>query len=1134
MNANFPNAEYPWSSYTSPINIPEEADLYVPCMYTAVLNAMEEGIANLEANFSKDLPVHIADAFKQSTNILELMDKYKSIFIPYNWEGIDLNKINMEPVSPRIKGTLPDSIPGKKYFINPKKLASVKTELERLETYFLEPSDSPYASPMVVAPKATEPFIRICGDYQYINKFIELSKRYIKNVKLELEKIQRYAYFADMDMANAFHQIRISKFFSDLLTILTPWGAKRPKFLPEGVNIAPGILQMVVSEIFKEFDDWMIVIYDNFLVLANSYEDLYSKLELVFQRCVQLNLQLKLKKTFLGYQEVKFFGYICDGRTHSYRVDPSRAVDISLIKRPSSLKEMQSLLGHGQSFIPHCKNYAMRAAPLTELLKKTINWKDPDLWTAPRLKAFEDFKQMIQDAFSLYFPNYEWDFVLITDASIWGCAGILYQINSESGIWEPIAAVSHKFSPQAINWTTIDQEAFGNYYPVLKLQNFLLGKPFIMMTDHFNLLYIEKSIVPRIKRMHAFLAQFQFLIQHIPGKQNLVADYWSRVHTPSNLSDEAIDLLYSYICAFLPGEEGKDYVQRLFLTVHNTGLGHMGVRKTFAKLNDMFPGHGIPFEVVAEMVADCFYCQKLRTDLNSKLDKLVPEVKSLLQSDIRASIGLDVEEVTPEDINGNKYLFMIVVHRSKLVYAYPSKTKDTITAARALFIFFSLYGIYHEIMSDPGSEYTSGLIDQLTKWYGVGHKFSLVDRHESNGVEGTNKQLIRHLLFLVQDKRVINRWSDPEILCTVLHILNSNVSDETNCSAFQLHFGSDDLKYFKLPESYSISNEPAEYLKKLDSDLRALRQRSYEYMLKIKDKRTSVNKKNSINYYQPGDLILFDAFPDGAMKPSKLSIPYTGPFEVTQHKDNIVSCKHLNLGIAKEFHVSRVKTFYCNRNDPSQWKLALEIAKLDSDQYSIQNIESYYGNPLKRHTTYYLVKFADGDIIWKPYDKDLFDSEPFYNFVHNNVKFPQLYPLEFSNSVAQSHISELNKKLISVVFPNIHPTVKFYLDIRYFDNKGGWYCNLNLPELHSKTYVFECIYTEWGGINNDLNYKWIHFKIKLTNEYYKFNTYNVKVWGNRLLINKHNEILITKTVLNKYPQLLPDVPTTDDSIPNNN
>jgi hypothetical protein len=508
---------------------------------------MEAGPSVLEAEFQSDLPIHISESFKQSTNILELMQRYKSVFIPNNWRGIDLEIIGMEPISPRIKGTLPDKIPGKNYFINPKKMQSVQKELERLAGYFLEPSDSPYASPMVVAPKATDPFIRICGDYKYINQFIEFTKHFIKNVKVELEKIQRFTYFADMDMVNAFHQIRISKFFSDLLTILTPWGAKRPKFLPEGVNIAPGILQMVVSEIFKDLDDWMIVIYDNFLVLATSPEDLYQKLELVFQRCVQVNLQ-------------------------------------------------------------------------------------------------------------------------------------------------------------------------------------------------------------------------------------------------------------------------------------------------------------------------------------------------------------------------------------------------------------------------------------------------------------------------------------------------------------------------------------------------------------------------------------------------------------TNHKDNIVSCKHINLGIAKEFHVTTVKTFHCNRNDPKDWNMAMEIAKLDSDQYSIKDIVAYYGNPLKRYTTYYLVNFADGQSIWKQYDKDLFDSEPFYNFVHSNPRFPQLYPLEFTNTVAQSFISEFNKKLISKQFPLILPGVKFYLDIRYFDSLGGWYCNLDLPDLHSKTYVFECVYTFWGGSISEENHKWIHFKVKLTNETYKFNTYSVKAWGTHLILNKLHDINITRRLLTKYPQLLPEevVEDNNDNDTNNN
>jgi hypothetical protein len=37
---------------------------------------------------------------------------------------------------------------------------------QRMRTYFYVPSNSPIASPLVVAPKAAAPFIRHCGDYR--------------------------------------------------------------------------------------------------------------------------------------------------------------------------------------------------------------------------------------------------------------------------------------------------------------------------------------------------------------------------------------------------------------------------------------------------------------------------------------------------------------------------------------------------------------------------------------------------------------------------------------------------------------------------------------------------------------------------------------------------------------------------------------------------------------------------------------------------------------------------------------------------------------------------------------------------------------------------------------------------------
>ena len=125
----------------------------------------------------------------------------------------------MEPWHIVTKDDLPKEMVPKRYWVNPKLLDNAKKEVERLQTYFLEKSYSSRCSPMVVAPKATIPFIRICGDYRKINEYIKFFQAFIPNVQIELQKISKFKYFCDVDLANAFHQIPIDEFSSELLSI---------------------------------------------------------------------------------------------------------------------------------------------------------------------------------------------------------------------------------------------------------------------------------------------------------------------------------------------------------------------------------------------------------------------------------------------------------------------------------------------------------------------------------------------------------------------------------------------------------------------------------------------------------------------------------------------------------------------------------------------------------------------------------------------------------------------------------------------------------------------------------------------------------------------------------------------------
>jgi hypothetical protein len=110
-------------------------------------------------------------------------------------------------------------------------------------------------------------------------------------------------------------------------------------------------------------------------------------------------------------------------------------------------------------------------------------------------------------------------------------------------------------------------------------------------------------------------------------------------------------------------------------------------------------------------------------------------------------------------------------------------------------------------------------------------------------------------------------------------------------------------------------------------------------------------------------LVLFRLNPEGHL-PTKLTPRFEGPFIVERQYKNDVLCKHVILGTTKEFHVTRLKLFHGTIVEE-----ASEIAMLDQDQFRIDCILAYRGNPLTRTTMSFEVKFIDGSILWKPWDK---------------------------------------------------------------------------------------------------------------------------------------------------------------------
>jgi hypothetical protein len=112
---------------------------------------------------------HVHPDVVKHTPILELLEgKALQVFVPDSWEGIK----GVAPLKINFKPNMPDRLKPKTRYINPRLYEAAEKEFKRLRGYFYEESRSPWASCLVMAPKATYPFIRFCGDYVTINRYI--------------------------------------------------------------------------------------------------------------------------------------------------------------------------------------------------------------------------------------------------------------------------------------------------------------------------------------------------------------------------------------------------------------------------------------------------------------------------------------------------------------------------------------------------------------------------------------------------------------------------------------------------------------------------------------------------------------------------------------------------------------------------------------------------------------------------------------------------------------------------------------------------------------------------------------------------------------------------------------------------
>jgi RNase H-like domain found in reverse transcriptase/Reverse transcriptase (RNA-dependent DNA polymerase)/Integrase zinc binding domain len=481
----------------------------------------------LDADYSK---VDIDETVDQLEHICdEVKRKLKQILkkTPNAFKG-GLGTLKIKPISLQLK---PNAKPyHAKPFPIPKAYEqTTRKEAKRFQdigSIWYHNPNAAWAAPTFIHPKKTGD-VRILTDLRELNKWIVRKPYPLPKIQDMLQKLEQFSYATALDLSMGYYHIPLDKEAQELCTTILPWGKFSYAKLPMGLCNSPDIFQAVMNDLLGDLS-YVLVYLDDILILNTKDEttdDHLRKIEEVLARLENVGFAVNLRKSFFMQKELDYLGYTLT--PNGIRPQTKKVEAISRIMSPTNKRQLRRFLGMVNYYRDMWRGRSHVLAPLTGLVSNKTKWK----WTEVEERAFEEAKQMVIREALLSYPDFSREFHVYADASDYQLGAVIVQEG------KPIAFYTRKLNKAQSKYPTGEKELLSIVETLKEFQNILLGQKVVVHTDHLNLLY-NKLASNRLIRWRMMLEEFGPKIEHVAGKNNVVADALSRLEITHADADE--------------------------------------------------------------------------------------------------------------------------------------------------------------------------------------------------------------------------------------------------------------------------------------------------------------------------------------------------------------------------------------------------------------------------------------------------------------------------------------------------------------------------------------------------------------------------------------------------------------------
>ena len=459
-----------------------------------------------QAEFHHDPPFHLKELFDSATSkcsgeeknkVASTLSKYASVFSKDEADlGLThlvehtIDTANATPVKQRPRRT-PLAFAGEE--------ENVIKDLE--EKGIIRQSSSPWASPIVLVRKKNGK-VRPCVDYRKLNSATIKYAFPLPRIQDCLDAVSGAKYFSTFDLTSGYHQIPVKAQDIPKTAFVTKYGLYEFTTMPFGLTNAPATFQRVMELALQGLQWQQCLIYlDDIIVFGRTFEEHMCRVEEVLSRIAKAGMKLQPSKCHLLQPKVTFLGHIVseDG------VLPNQE-NVSKIKHwpiPTSVTNVRQFIGIVSYYRRFIKDFSQIARPIVDLTKKTV----PFVWSNQCQEAFDELKARFIGPEKMAYPADEGGYILDTDACDVSIGAVLSQVQGDRE--RVIAYASRTLNLAEKNYCVTDKELLAVRYFMEYFRQYLLGRTFLIRTDHQALVWLLSFKEPksRIALMSSFTSK---------------------------------------------------------------------------------------------------------------------------------------------------------------------------------------------------------------------------------------------------------------------------------------------------------------------------------------------------------------------------------------------------------------------------------------------------------------------------------------------------------------------------------------------------------------------------------------------------------------------------------------------------